>query len=63
MVVATTPFAVLAHEVANAFGLPEARVAVVEHPLGGVAEEAVVRRADAAIDVVLALLEPQEVTS
>ncbi len=56
MVVATTPFAALAHSVAEAIGMPNARVAVVEHPLGGVDEDAIRARADAVIDDVVALM-------
>jgi hypothetical protein len=45
----------LAHEVAKAFGLAGARMVVIEHPLGGVTEEVVLRRANAIVDDVLRL--------
>ena len=42
MLVATTSFEGLARQVADAYGLPGARIAVVQHPLGGIAETDVV---------------------
>ncbi len=42
MVVTTTRFAPLTSQVALNFGLPECRVVVVDHPLGGT-DEATVR--------------------
>ena len=56
MLVATTAFRDLAAEVAATLGLPEMRIASVEHPLGGTAEEAVLNRADAAVEPTLRLL-------
>jgi hypothetical protein len=56
VVVATTSFAALAHQMADTFGLPEARIAVVEHPLGGIDEDAVRARAEEAVEQVLELL-------
>ena len=56
MVIATTPFTALAHSVADAFGLPEARIAVVEHPLGGTDADEIRRRGDAAAPDVRALV-------
>jgi hypothetical protein len=56
VLVATTAFAALARQVAAASGLPEARIAVVAHPLGGISEADVVARADEAVEGVLGLL-------
>lgn len=50
MVLATTRFEVLTRTVARSLGLPDARVVVVEHPLGGTDPETVLRWADAAVD-------------
>ncbi len=54
--VATAEFAELAREAARSQGLPAARIATVTHPIGGASEESLRGRADAAVDVVLALL-------
>jgi hypothetical protein len=56
VLVATTSFAALARQVADAYGLPDARIAVVEHPLGGAREADVVDRAERVVDEVLSLL-------
>ena len=56
VVVATTAFAALAHQTADAYGLPGARVAVVAHPLGGITDAEVTSRADDAVETVLGLL-------
>jgi hypothetical protein len=56
VLVATTSFAALARQVADAYGLPDARIAVVEHPLGGIADVDVVARAERVVDEVLALV-------
>ncbi len=56
VVVATSAFAALAHQTADAYGLPEARIAVVPHPLGGIATAEVRSKADEAVEVVLGLL-------
>jgi hypothetical protein len=56
VVVATTSFAALARRVAGQLAFPAARIAVVEHPLGGAAEVGVLERADGAVEAVLALL-------
>ena len=53
--VATAAFAELARQEAGAQGLPEARIAVVPHPIGGVAEVSLLERADAAVDEIVAL--------
>lgn len=55
MVVATTKFLALTERVAANFGMPDVRVAVVEHPLGGTDEETIRQWADAAVERVLAL--------
>ena len=54
--VATTEFAALAREAAQAQGLPGARIVTVEHPIGGVSEAALLARAETLVDAVLALL-------
>jgi hypothetical protein len=56
VLVATTSFVDLARRVADAYGLGGARIAVVDHPLGGIVEADVVARAERAIDRVLALV-------
>jgi hypothetical protein len=56
VVVATTSFAALARQIADATGVPDARIAVVEHPLGGIDERAVRARAEAVVDEVLGLV-------
>ncbi len=56
VLVATTSFAGLARQVAAADGLAGARIAVVDHPLGGIVEADVVARAERAVDDVLALV-------
>jgi hypothetical protein len=45
----------LSTEVAAAIGLPQARMVVVEHPLGGVEEPAVLARAQSVVEDVLRL--------
>jgi hypothetical protein len=42
-------------QVANAFGLPDARMVVVDHPLGGVEEEVIIGRAHTIVEEVLRL--------
>jgi len=55
-VVVTTPnFLNLTQQCARAFGLPEARIAVVEHPIGGVETPAVLNRARSIVEDVLHL--------
>jgi hypothetical protein len=56
VVVATGAFAALARQTADAYGLPEARVAVVPHPLGTITADEVAANADAAVETVLGLL-------
>jgi hypothetical protein len=55
VVVASAEFAGLAREEARAQGLAGARIAVVPHPIGGVAAAALLARAEAAVDEILAL--------
>lgn len=45
----------LTMQCAAAFGLPEARMVVVDHPLGGIEEEAVLARAQTIVEEVLRL--------
>jgi hypothetical protein len=54
-VVATEEFAALARGEAAAQGLTAARIAVVPHPIGGVGDEVLRQRADAAVDAIVAL--------
>ena len=57
VLVATASFAALARQAAEAYGFPDARrIAVVEHPLGGISEPEVTGRAERAVDAVLELL-------
>jgi hypothetical protein len=56
VVVATASFAALARKVAGAYGLPNARIVVVEHPLGGIDDDAVLERAEGAVGDVVALV-------
>jgi hypothetical protein len=53
--VTTTKFERLTTQVAASFGFPDARIAVVDHPLGGTSEEVVVQWADASVEAVLGL--------
>ena len=55
MVVTTTNFVGLTDRVAKNFGLPDCRVVVVEHPLGGTDEAAILARADAAVERIIGL--------
>ena len=56
VVVTTTEFETLTREVAASYGLADVRVAVVEHPPGGISDEEVAERARAAAESVLGLL-------
>ena len=50
----TTPnFLNLTQQCAKAFGLPDARIAIVEHPIGGIEEPAVLERARSITEDVL----------
>jgi hypothetical protein len=53
VLVATASFAALARQAADAYGFPDARIVVVEHPLGGIGEDDVIARAERAVDAVL----------
>jgi hypothetical protein len=55
VVVTTTGFHNLTVQCADAFGLPEARIVVVDHPLGGIHEDAVLQRASSIVEDVLRL--------
>ncbi len=57
--VASTEFEALAREAARAQGQPDARMATVEHPIGGIGEAALLARAETLVDAVLALLAPK----
>jgi len=56
VVATTTQFVDLTRRVAAGFGLPDARVAVFPHPLGGTDADTIRGWADAAVPEVLALL-------
>jgi len=56
VLVVTTPFVPLARYEAERRGMPDARMVVIEHPLGGIAADEVLRRADAVRALVLALV-------
>lgn len=49
----TTKFADLTRQVAVNFGLPDCRIVIVEHPLGGTPESTVVAWADAAVEGII----------
>ena len=55
-VATTTHFVDLTRRVATGFGVPDARVEVFPHPLGGTDDDTIIRWADAAVDDVVALL-------
>jgi hypothetical protein len=55
VVVATTAFEALARAVAAREHLPDARIAVVDHPLGGITDDEVLARADAVVGDVIDL--------
>jgi hypothetical protein len=56
VVATTTHFVDLTRRVAAGFGVPDARVAVFPHPLGGTPDDTILGWADAAIDEVIGLL-------
>jgi hypothetical protein len=56
VVVTTTRFVELTRRVAANFGLPESRIVVVDHPLGGTSEDVILEWADAAVDRIISLL-------
>jgi hypothetical protein len=49
----TTKFVDLTTRVAMNFGLPDCRIVVVDHPLGGTDEEVIVAWADAAVEGII----------
>jgi hypothetical protein len=55
VVVTTTGFRNLTEQVALALGVPDARMVVVEHPLGGIEEPAVLERAQSIVEEVMKL--------
>jgi hypothetical protein len=55
VVVTTTKFVGLTDRVALNFGLPDCRIVVVDHPLGGTDEETIVSWADGAVDRIVGL--------
>jgi hypothetical protein len=55
VVVTTTRFLDLTNRVAANFGMPDARVVVVDHPLGGTDEATIVAWAEAAVERAVAL--------
>jgi len=56
VVFATETFEVLTTSAADSLGLPEARIVVVPHPLGGTDEATVVGWAEAAVDRLVEVL-------
>ena len=56
VLVATGELRLLADQTAADLGLANLRIVAVAHPIGGVAEEAILARADAVVDEVLGLL-------
>ena len=52
----TEPFEVLTTSAADGLGLPEARIVVVPHPLGGTDQATVVGWAEAAVDRLVEVL-------
>jgi hypothetical protein len=56
VLVATTPFVDLAAQLARAYGMPAPRIAEAAHPIGGLLPDAVVARAEEALERLLAVL-------
>ena len=56
MVFTTTKFELLTNKVASNFGLPDARIVTVAHPLGGTDEDTIRAWADAIAETVVARL-------
>jgi hypothetical protein len=54
--VASEAFVGLANQMATELSIPDARIAVVPHPIGGTPEASLLERADAAIDELIRLL-------
>ena len=55
VVMTTTKFVGLTTQVAESYGLPDCRVVVVDHPLGGTDEATITAWADAAVERIVAL--------
>jgi hypothetical protein len=55
VVLTTTGFLHLSQQMVDAFQLPGARIVVVQHPIGGIDEPAVIERARSIVEEVLAL--------
>ena len=55
MVVTTPNFLNLTQQCARAFGLPDARIVIVDHPIGGIETPAVMERARSIVEDVLHL--------
>jgi hypothetical protein len=55
VVLTTTSFVHLTGQMAQAFRLPNARVVVVQHPIGGIEEPEVIDRARSIVEEVLGL--------
>ncbi|HMF03393.1 MAG TPA: hypothetical protein VKH17_01160 [Acidimicrobiia bacterium] len=56
VLVATKPFEPMARGAAAAHDLADARIVVIQHPLGGIDEDAVRARGAAAVDAVRSLV-------
>jgi hypothetical protein len=56
VVIATEKFADLARQSAEQSGLPDARIVVVAHPIGGASRQDLERRGDAATEDVISRL-------
>lgn len=56
VVVTTSAFEALTREVARSLGFAALRIAVVDHPLGGISDDDVAARADRLIDPLVSLL-------
>jgi hypothetical protein len=56
VVFTTTKFEALTRRVATSYGMVDARIVVVGHPLGGTDEATILAWADAAVDAVVAEL-------
>jgi hypothetical protein len=56
VVFTTTKFEALTRRVATSYGMADARIVVVDHPLGGTDEATILAWADAAVDAVVAQL-------
>jgi len=55
VVIASADFEAFAHSCAQSLGLPQARILVVPHPIGGVPDEILQQRAEDKAEEVLSL--------